>query len=410
MKTVLFAWELGEGLGHAAPLVAIADALVALGAKSGTPVKPVFAFKDPLFARHALGERPYAVLPAPAYPRHIKIHGDVGAFSEVLANTGFARKGDLEVMVRAWDDLFHALDADLVVADYSPTACVAARGRLPVMVTGNGYLVPPHTMASYPALRGDQVSSQSQTALLETVNAVFSERGVAPLDRLPQVLEGSARAVFTLPELDPYRAFRDEPVLGHYHGTLTPAEPAAAPHIFYYGQTEHQSLAEIAKAIAEAGIAMSCYCRGPESVAMRFLEIVGAEVYAEPPPLQNALARASLVISHAGSGITHGALMVGRPQILIPDHLESSITAVRVKMMGVGEIFEPYSRLSRTKRQDGDPRTELTAMIRRLHDEPVYGERAHAVAREIERRDAPEAPVNAAARICLDLLDGTFAA
>ena len=404
MKTVLFAWELGEGLGHAAPLVAIADALVSLGHDLGVPVKPVFAFRDPLFARQALGDRPHAVLAAPVYPRHLRISADVGAFSEVLANTGFARKSDLEVMVRAWDDLYRTLDADLVVADYSPTACVAARGKLPVLVTGNGYLVPPHTMATYPALRGDHVSTQSQSALLDTVNTVLGDRGVAPLDRLPQVLEGSARALFTLPELDPYGSFRTEPVLGPYHGALTPAGPAAAPHVFYYGQTEHPDLAEIAKAIAEAGYPMSCYCRGPQSAALRFLEIIGAEVYAEPPALQDALGKASLVVSHAGSGITHGALMVGRPQIMIPDHLESSITAVRAKMMGVGEIFEPFSRLSRTRPADEQPRSELTSLIREMHATPAYAERAHAVAAEIASRDVPEAPVTAAARLCLDLL------
>ena len=405
MKTVLFTWELGEGLGHAAPLVAIADALGrACEARGREAPRFVFAFRDPIFARQALGERSHAVVPAPYYPHSLGIFSEVRAFSEILANAGFARRGDLATMLRAWDDLYRVLNVDLVVADYSPTACLAARGRLPVVVTGNGYAVPPHELASYPALRSDQASSQSQAVLLENANAVLAERGVEPLDRLPRVMEGAARAVFGLPELDAYAAFRQEPVLGSYHPAAPVAPPAAVPRVFYYGQSENRFMPEIVKAIVETGLPVSCFARGPESTSARFLELLGAELFREPPDLARVLPSASLVVSHAGTGISHAALAAGRPQLLIPDHGESLINASRLKLLGVAEIFEPYSAMYVAGSVEDEPRFALRKLIHAMHDKADYRERAHGLGVAIGERDAGKDPLDVAAGLCLDLL------
>ena len=61
-KTVLFAWELGEGLGHLPPLRAIALALKAEG------VVPVFALRDAVLTREALADVGALILPAPFWP------------------------------------------------------------------------------------------------------------------------------------------------------------------------------------------------------------------------------------------------------------------------------------------------------------------------------------------------------
>ena len=66
-KTALFAWELGEGLGHLPVLKAIAEALQ----REGWSV--VFALRDAVLARASLAPLNCAVLPAPYWSNPVVI-------------------------------------------------------------------------------------------------------------------------------------------------------------------------------------------------------------------------------------------------------------------------------------------------------------------------------------------------
>lgn len=152
MKTILFAAELGAGMGHAVPLLRIAAALrETLQARGEENFRAVFALHDPQLVRAQMTPGDLAI--AALRPvSHGDIRGHTASYAEILALSGFARKPDLEAGVAAWDDLFELIKPSVLVADHSPVAVLAARGRVPTLVTGNAFNAPPARIKQYPAL------------------------------------------------------------------------------------------------------------------------------------------------------------------------------------------------------------------------------------------------------------------
>jgi hypothetical protein len=313
------------------------------------------------------------------------------SYADLLAMFGFGRKRELSLAVAAWDDLFAVTAPDLVVADHSPTACLAARGRLPLMVTGNGYNVPPADLPAFPSLRGDAPVTQNQKVLLDSVNGVLRDRGVAPIDRLPEILAGDARAIFTLPQLDPYGPLRREPVLGPHDVTGGPMPPPAAPRLFFYGRSSQTGIDEIADVLCRSGLPVSCHIRGARSVGLHLLRSQGAEVHDEPVPLVEAFSHASIVVSHGG-GIAQAAMRAGRPQIVLPNHLEAIITGAKIQALGTGISIETFDRQA------------FADAVGRIRADAGFDERAQALARDLARLSLPENPPAVAAERCLELL------
>ena len=237
-KTALFAWELGEGLGHASRLNAIADAL--LGVDPG--VRPVFAFCDPIYGRTAIGSAKHSVIPAPVAPVTQDIRSFGASYADVLTVFGYGDAVQLRLSLEAWDDLFAMIEPDLVIADHSPTACLAARGRIPVLITGNGFSVPPADLPTYPALQAEGQTASNQNHLLQVMNEVLMMRNAPALETLPEFLQGDRRAIFTLPQLDSYHQFRNERVLGPYAAVTGPMEPLAEPAIFLYSRADQENI------------------------------------------------------------------------------------------------------------------------------------------------------------------------
>src|SRR5690606_19468645 len=70
------------------------------------------------------------------------------------------------------------------------------------------------------------------------------------------------------------------------------------------------------------------------------LEQTGIKVHTTPPPLRDALQRASMLIHHGGIGSLEEAAMAGRPQLLLPRHLEQSLNTRRaiVSLPGISAV------------------------------------------------------------------------
>ena len=129
-RTILLAGELGAGLGHAMPLFRIAEALHAEAQARGVGLRCVFALHDPALL-HDLKRPGDLALQAPSAPERSELRSHTGSYAEVLIASGFAHPDVLRRSVASWDDLFDLADPALVVADHSPTAVLAARGRRP---------------------------------------------------------------------------------------------------------------------------------------------------------------------------------------------------------------------------------------------------------------------------------------
>ena len=143
---ILFGWEFGAGLGHVTRFRPIGDRLVAAGAEVVVALLDLDRagpFLDPATARTRPGYRllqaPRWNLPSNPAIRKIPTH----SFADVMRLIGYGRGPALAPRLTAWESIIDEVRPDLVVGDFSPTLNLAARGRVPRIVIGNGYTIPP---------------------------------------------------------------------------------------------------------------------------------------------------------------------------------------------------------------------------------------------------------------------------
>ena len=133
MRTVLLACELGGNLGHIGPLSQLSLALQREG--WCTP----FALKDVVGAKAIITDANRPIYQAPVWPKAAAIAGRpfrISNYADLLALVGFADADGLAAMVGAWDALLALLNPHLIVADFSPTLCLAAHGAIPTALVG----------------------------------------------------------------------------------------------------------------------------------------------------------------------------------------------------------------------------------------------------------------------------------
>src|SRR6185312_3900142 len=104
-----------------------------------------------------------------------------------LASAGLSDADALDVILQRWTQIFQNLKPDLVVADYAPAAALVARGRVPLMLVGNGYTAPPADMTHFPLLHRSHAPVWDELRLLTILNKAARDHGLAPLERLPQL-------------------------------------------------------------------------------------------------------------------------------------------------------------------------------------------------------------------------------
>ncbi len=395
MRTILFTAELGAGLGHIMPLLRIAQAMRSrLAAAGEAPFRAVFVLHDPHHIRPHLAEGDLALAaPRPASLGNIRSH--TASFAEILALAGFSRSDDLLRGLAAWDDIFTLCTPDVLVADHSPLAVLAARGRLPTLVTGNAFNAPPAQIKNYPALIAGTDAPPIQQSMLATVNAALRGRDLPEIAALPHFMEGDARAVFMLPMFDPYGPLRDTPLLGTYESGIVPLAPPPAPAIFIYGHANLALTRRLVQASVSAGLPVIAHLTGGETESTRFLKRQGAEVLTNLPNVSEIFPRISVAVSHAGAGLSQSAFAAGRPQVVVPIHSESQMIARQIVKLNTGFCFDPT---------DGD--VEVTALgdaIRSAATDPAMMQAAATQAQAVSRLGLPADPLGLAADMALRL-------
>lgn len=328
MAVVMLGWELGGGLGHVRSLLAVARGLAAYGHR------PVFVLKNVVEPQAVLHDTPFPVLQAPVWPATCGAFR-AASYADILAIRGFADPDGLEALVAAWQALIDLTGAELVVADHSPTLCLAAYRTLPVVQLGNGFSVPPADATAFPSLDPQAAPLVPPERLLAVVQEVQRRRRRPAPETLPGLFAGGTRFVRSLAELDPYRAVRKDPAVGPLQPLPEPSAPPDRPRLFAYLSAEFPGVEHVLTALSAAGWVGSAYLRGASPEFRASARRGGLEIHETLPPLAELLPRVSVVLHHGGAGVAEAALAAGRPQVLLPQHLEHELTARALEGLGV---------------------------------------------------------------------------
>ncbi|MFY9210680.1 MAG: nucleotide disphospho-sugar-binding domain-containing protein [Aestuariivita sp.] len=385
-KHVLCVSELGAGAGHLAPMMKIARHLRALD----PTVQITFAVYDPFFAQATFGEDGFPFLACPIPMAADGGVSNTGSFAEILSYCGFLHEDRLTFSLQIWDSLFDLVKPDLILADYSPTACLAARGRIPVASVGSGYTLPPANIHEYPALRIGYASPRFQDRMCDVINAELKARHQAVLDCLPHVLATEIRGVFAIPQSDPYGRLRADPLLGSYDGNIPPMPPREDGGIFLYRGGSALDLAKIVEGAVSLGRPIEAYLGPFQSAERQFLLGFGVTVHDKVPDLLEVLEHSRVIVSGAGAGLTQAAMQAGRPQLCLPAHMESDLNATRVVDLNVGLKLGRISDSAIMR--DG---------LKSILEDPSFTRNAQALAQEISQLPLPSDPVGVLAQAIL---------
>jgi len=139
MKKVLFTWELGGNLGHISQLLSLAERLNTQGYRISVAIPDLAAIPSNTSQKVAIFQAPRWSAKTIGMPENSI------SYAEILAHAGYLSVAGITALLRGWQSLFSALRPDLIVAESSPSALLAARSlEIPAVELGNGFAIPPN--------------------------------------------------------------------------------------------------------------------------------------------------------------------------------------------------------------------------------------------------------------------------
>ncbi len=336
MAKVLLAWEMGLGIGYAKRVLSIARALFAEGHE------PVLAFRDVERFWALSIDDPFPVIQAPQVVGRLSAaarrHGfRPSGFADLLECNGFGSYDHLMGMVQSWCGVIDVVKPDLIVATYSPLLALAAFGRIPTVLFGHAYLLPPVDEPVFPHFSEPGPARADQRKMLRRVNEVQRRFGHPELAHLTDFHRGDARFIISFPELDPYQPVRCEPVSGPLQSfaDLTPAPER--PRFYAYLAGDHPMVETTVRGLAASGLPGEIFIR---NTALSFdsteLARTGIELLRDFPSLQDTVRRASVIVSHASADTVQTGIAAGRPQVMVPLVADQTCTARAAEAHGLG--------------------------------------------------------------------------
>ena len=343
MARIAFAWELGGEYGHVMSCAGLAGGLDARGHRIA------FMFRELRQLAVVPEARAYDVYQAPRSPREGEGVGYPAGYADIMLGCGFAREEEVAGMLGGWRSLFANWKPDLVVADFAPTALLAARSlNLPRVTYGNGFFVPPRA-APLPPFRFDTAVdlpalARSEATVLAHANGALARFGARPLERLADLFECDEDFLCTFPELDHYGTRETSgywgPRVRFDRGTEVPWPHGTGKRIFVYVKTNLPQLDALIDVLAASPHRVVAFIPGLDEARRRRLAHKRRIVTDRPVKLERFMRECDLLICHGGE-IATGALMYGVPSLLLPTHYEQYGTARRLEQLGAGGWLAP---------------------------------------------------------------------
>lgn len=337
MPKVVFTWELGGGLGHLVRYRALAERLCAAGHEVS------FVVREPARAAAVYAHLPVSVTAAPygGTPPEARIEA-ANSFPEVLLNSGFADCDAVAGRLRTWCDLLAAASPSVVVAEYSPSAVLAARVLgVRAIAAGNGFCLPP-ALNPMPPLRywlpADRAAlARSEARLLANLNAALATLGAPPLASVAAGVLTPETFLHSFAEFDHVYERPGADYLGASPSAgfgLEPRwPPGDGPRVFAYLEPRVM-LAEVLGACGAAGARVCLYAPGIAPAATAgFPHVVTMH---GPVDLARAAAEADACFSNANINSMMAFLLAGKPQLVVPYTLEKYLVGRRLELLGAG--------------------------------------------------------------------------
>jgi rhamnosyltransferase subunit B len=338
-KRVLLAWENGSGLGHAKRVLQVALELKAHGYET------VVAAREIGPAQMDYRAAGIQVLQAPIHrgfvgdARNYRAQG----YADIMATAAWDEVEALHAAVHAWDGLLALIKPDLVVSDYCPILPLAVLNRVPLIVFGDGFAVPPREGNTLPLVRPRNAPRADDRQLIANGDEVLRRRDeTARITSLGALMNGDRSVVCTYPELDIYHQYREQKATGPLEAQSS-MPVANDGYLYVYLAADHSWTEKAVEGAAATGLQVRAFIRNSRREQREAWRVRGIFVHDVLPNLKDELMGARAILHHGGIGTMEVALAGGRPQLLLPRHLEQSLNAARLGAQGIGvQLATPF--------------------------------------------------------------------
>ena len=391
MSRIALVWELGSAYGHISRLLPFARKLKQRGHDVVLVLRELHNTKGVLS-----DEIP--ILQAPLWlPQINGLPEPPLNYSEILMRYGYSNADGLAGLVSAWRALFELHGSDVIVADHSPTALLAARSMgLAATTLGTGFHVPPRRTPmpnmrpwmNVPPMR----LAGADNLVLNSINKVLSAHQAKPMDSVSDLFESEENFLCTFAELDHYPQRGPAKYWGACFN-MEMGQEVAWPEgtgkcVFVYLEPQCRDFAKVMESISILGCrAIVCAAGIPDNLRRKY-ESSRVIISAKPFRIDRLLADCDLAIGNAGYGMTAGMLAAGVPLLLHPNHLERFLLATCVQSLGAGIAVNPDT-----------PPPDYVAVLHRMLETGGYRESARFFAKKYAGYDQAVQQENIVARI-----------
>lgn len=393
MARILFSYEFGAGYGHINRLMELAKRL---SAKHET----LFAVPDLELCRRAL-KGGFDTLPAVVQglswtplPRPDLRSVPTYSFADAVALVGYQEPEKLFGACLRSMSLLLQFKPDLIIADWAPTLRLVSKGRIPMVIVGNGYSVPPAGKLLPPirpwAATVPASSRVNEARLLAAINRANEEFGAPATDFFSDALQGDHTFVCTLTEFDPYRTSRNQKTTWPFNvpAGLSDTVRDAQNDVFCYLHAAHPALKEVLGALKQSNLRSEIFVRGADPRVIASQSRDTATIHTTPADLRYVLPRTRVILHHGGLGTAYAGLAAAIPQLVIPDQLEQQVTSVGL------ESFGSSTRLPARPRQE-----DIASALNELVTDQKFATAARKARDDLESR-RPDDPVSPILDVC----------
>jgi UDP:flavonoid glycosyltransferase YjiC (YdhE family) len=266
-------------------------------------------------------------------------------YADLLMHGGYATPDTLRGLMTDWRGALEQTTPDLLIADYAPTAMLAARvAGIAMAAVGDGFSLPPLTvplpnMRPWADLPPDAAASV-EGRVLAVINARL---GALQFRRLRDLFAGVPCFLCTFPELDHYPNRADAAPYGE---VFAPSRGPAAvwpvgtgERIYVDLDPRHPALGAIVAALDRLGLPTLIQAAGMPARQADTKERAAIQV-TTTANRASVLSGCDIVVCQ-GQDVAVPALLAGKPLLMLPVFVEQMMTLHRVATQGLGHGIEP---------------------------------------------------------------------
>ncbi len=345
----LFAWELGNNIGHVTQIIDVANNL------SRQSWEVFFALKNLSVAKEFKKDIGNRLFQAPHAPPTLTANEPL-TYADDLRGCGYEDPQNLAKLIQCWRDMFDLIKPDALIAQAAPTALLASQGyEFKTFCFGNSYDVPPISTPMEPLQFWTNYSPlfllKRERLIVENINLALNSTGSLSIENFSDILKCDKTFLCAFPETDHYLSRSKTLDEKDYYGPVFQIDSGremnwkkgAYKRIFAYIRPESQAFQMITKTLSQLPDNYDIIIAAPgicpqyaNSIKSKNLRISNKII-----KLHKLLYKCNLAISHASSGITSVFAMKGIPVLMFPNHIEQLMFAQTISSWHGGKISTP---------------------------------------------------------------------